>query len=573
MIVSLSEEQTMTKTQRKMCKVVTWIVLVLTVLPLQLLQAQPVVDSVKALQKLNDRTYKLLESLDNYGDSYTFTNVIKWKITDFDLQNQLRDALEKEPFNLKRDEFDVSEYYLFCAPAGQDKVEPFHILVRGYNKEKVSKKKKGGISVFDDESDNSGTIVPKAYQGKKVVQLMHRTPGLLENINLTQGENVEIPGEIVPHGSQLVKDTKMRYIFNKMFTQFYSKRVILDEQRRFYGLPTSDAAFLETLPSTTGDGSDSLQLPIDPEKTPSLPDEALSTYRATKGDRLVDLSINHLWVNVTKNLSLELETGNSEVGMPFWSSGEGRFWLNFKNQIGSESNVKLGVAFPLDIGDSDFWTFNARRLSGSWGGSLDAYFAGIDFFSAFNLPLALKFSIMPTQSSNGSIIKNGAEITVTDLNGNPATIPANKTFYRISMIAQLYVPTILQLDLNNFIQVSAGVGILNVQQSIIPGSTYTSSGSKISAHPLALAADAEKILDLKRVSAPVSPHFAVEYVNHKNSKFGLSAAYDHVFTFGGWIELIPDHARLELGFSSPLIRDAKPWEPDGFFTITPRFYF
>src|SRR5689334_17969251 len=96
------------------------------------LGAQPVVDSVKSLQKLNDRTYKMLDNLDPYGDSYTFTNVIKWKITDPDLQNQLRDALAKEPFNLKREEFDVSEYYLFSAPAGQDKVEPFHILVRGY---------------------------------------------------------------------------------------------------------------------------------------------------------------------------------------------------------------------------------------------------------------------------------------------------------------------------------------------------------------------------------------------------------------------------------------------------------
>ncbi|HET9136917.1 MAG TPA: hypothetical protein VFO76_09785, partial [Candidatus Kapabacteria bacterium] len=68
-------------------------------------------------------------------------------------------------------------------------------------------------------------------------------------------------------------------------------------------------------------------------------------------------------------------------------------------------------------------------------------------------------------------------------------------------------------------------------------------------------------------------HLAVEYVNHKNSKFGLSIAYDHLFSFGGWIELLQDHLRLELGFTTPLIRDPKPWEPDNFFSITPRFYF
>ncbi len=133
------------------------------------------------------------------------------------------------------------------------------------------------------------------------------------------------------------------------------------------------------------------------------------------------------------------------------------------------------------------------------------------------------------------------------------------------------MPTILQLDLNSFLQISVGVGLHNVQQSIIPGTTFTDSRN--GKHPLYTADQANSVQDIKRVSAPVSPHFVVEYVNHKNAKFGLSAGFDHLFTFGGWIELIEDHLRLELGYSSPLIRDAKPWEADQFFTITPRIYF
>lgn len=533
------------------------------------LRAQPIVDSVRSLQKQNDRTYKMLDQLDGYGDSYAFTNVIKWKITDADLQNQIRDALAKEPFNLKKEEFDVSEYYLFCAPAGPDKVEPFHILVRGYPKEKKVGKKKAGISIFGDEvSDNAGVLVPKAFQGKRVIQFFHRTPGMLETVNTTQGENVEIPGEIVPHGSQLVKDVKMRYVFNKMFSQFYSKKAILDEQRAYYGLPTSDADYI---PPATND-QDSIARPLDPEATQELPDATLSAYRATRYDKLIDVSINHLQVNVTKNVGLELEMGHSEVGLPFWSAGESRFWINLKNQIGAESNVKLGLVFPLDFGDKDALIFNARQLSGGFGGSLDAYFAGIDFFSAFNLPMAVKLSIMPGGGSNSSIIKNGEPIVLHRVDGTDTTLAKGATFYRTALIAQVYIPTIVQLDLNNFIQVSAGVGILNVEQSIIP-TTKMTQAQYTNGHPWFTADKVDKIQDIARVSATVSPHFMVEYVNHKNSKFGLSAGYDHEFMFGGWIELIQDHLRLELGYSAPLIRDVKAWEPGSFFSITPRFYF
>ena len=161
-------------------------------------------------------------------------------------------------------------------------------------------------------------------------------------------------------------------------------------------------------------------------------------------------------------------------------------------------------------------------------------------------------------------------MTANSTDNKQIVIPAGKTFYRTSVIAQLYVPTILQLDLNSFLQVSVGVGLQNVQQSIIPGADYTDSRRK---GALYAPDQANKVQDIKRVSAPVSPHFVVEYVNHKNAKFGLSAGFDHLFTFSGWIELITDHLRLELGYSSPLIRDAKPWEADQFFTITPRIYF
>ncbi len=542
--------------------------------------AQPIVDTVHAIQKQNERSFRMLDQLDNTGDSYTFTNVIKWKIQDPDLQNQIRDALTKEPFNLKREEFDVVETYIFSAPAGPDKVEPFHILVRGYVKEKTTKKKKSVIGGFGDEDDNSSAqMIPKAFQGRNVIRLMHRNPTLLENVNSIQGDNVEMPGDIVPHGSQLVKDTKMRYIFSKVFDQFYSKQIVLDEQRRFYGLPTRADSY-DAMPAEVS-AVDSIKSPIDPETTTALPDDQTSIsrskldYYAARSEKTVDISITDLRVNASKKLSFELELGNKEVGLPFWTSGEGRFWLNLKNQIGTESNFKIGVAFPLDLGNSDALTFKARQLSGTFGGSVDAYFAGIDFFSGFNLPLAFKFSLMPSgQGSNSSIIYNGQPVTTQTLDGRDTTIPAGRTFYREALILQLYIPTIVQLDLNNFIQVSVGFGLDNIYQSMIPkGVGYDYTDNRPGKHPLFDPSQANTIQDIVRVSNIVSPHIAFEYVNQQASKFGLNVAYDHLFTFGGWIELIEDHFRIEMSYTAPIIRDPKPWEPASFFLITPRFYF
>ncbi len=539
--------------------------------------SQPIVDTVRAIQKQNDKVYREIGLLDPYGDSYTFTNVIKWHITDRELFDQIKEALQKDPFGVKPEEYRIDDIYLFSAPVSQDRVEPFHILLDGEVLEK-KKKKSSGLGMFSDE-DGGGTKAKRAFQGRNVVRLMHRNPTLFENVNTIQGDNVEIPGEIVPHGSQLVKDTKMRFVFSKVFDQFYSKQILLDEQRRFYGLPTSRDQF--DLPAEIS-AVDSVKSPIDPESTTALPDDQASMnrskldYYAAKSEKTVDISINSLRVNVSKKLGLELELGNREVGLPFWSSGEGRFWLNLKNQIGSESNFKVGLAFPLNLGSSDALTFKARQLSGSFGGSVDAYFAGLDFFSGFNLPLAFKFSLMPSgQGSNSSIIYNGQPILLHTLDGRDTVIPAGRTFYREALIMQLYIPTIVQLDLNNFIQVSIGFGIDNVYQSMIPkkGSSYDYTDARPGRHPLFDASQADKMQDLLRVSNTVSPHIEFDYVNQQSSKFGLSAAYDHLFTFGGWVELIEDHFRIEMSYSGPIIRDPRPWEPASFFLITPRFYF
>src|SRR5437016_14571288 len=88
--------------------------------------SQPIVDTVKAIQKQNDKVYREISLFDPYGDSYTFTNVIKWHITDRELFDQIKEALQKEPFNVKPEEYRIDDIYLFSAPVNTDRVEPFH---------------------------------------------------------------------------------------------------------------------------------------------------------------------------------------------------------------------------------------------------------------------------------------------------------------------------------------------------------------------------------------------------------------------------------------------------------------
>src|SRR3954466_685989 len=134
--------------------------------------SQPIVDTVTRADKQNDKAYREISLLDPYGDSYTFTNVIKWHITDRELFDQIKEALQKEPFNVKPDEYRIDDIYLFSAPVTSDRVEPFHILLDGEILEK-KKKKSSGLGTFGDE-DAGGTRSKKAYQGKAVVQLLHR---------------------------------------------------------------------------------------------------------------------------------------------------------------------------------------------------------------------------------------------------------------------------------------------------------------------------------------------------------------------------------------------------------------
>jgi hypothetical protein len=535
--------------------------------------AQPIVDSVRAMQLRNEKMYRAMNQLDAQGASYEFTNVTAWHITDDDLLKQIKDVYMAKYKETRLKDFDIDDIYVFAAPAGPDHFEPFHVLFMGKHI-KTDTSGGGDLDPFfggGGKRRNTTAKIPIAFIGKDVIRLMRQQPALLDNINATQGEIVELPGDIMPSGVQLVKSSAERYVFHEMFNNFYAKRQIVDEQNRALGLPTSDEQFAaQDTSGVAGNQPIEVAVRTDPDQSTALPDEQL-TSRAFRYGKTIDISINHLLVNASRSTAIELELGLPEVGLPFWTAGEGRLWLNLKNSVGTESNFKIGLDFPLNLGNEDAAIFKARQLSGFFGGSIDAYFAGIDFFSGFNMPIAFNFTILPAGGSNSSIIYNGASsFHAITKDGTDTILPGNRSFYRSAFIGQFYIPIIVQLDPSNFLQFSAGVGLHKVYQSWIPNATDVDA--KKNRHPFDAALQ-DKVQDIVGVSTPVTPHVGLEYVNHRSSKFGLSLFYDHLFTFGGWIELIEDHLRLETSYTAPLVRDPKPYEPPYFFSITPRIYF
>ena len=548
--------------------------------------AQPIADTLKALQQRNDRIYRTINSADERGLAYSYTNITAWHITDPDLQRQIESVVRSQPFGERAlNKIDVSDVLVFAAPAGGDQYEPFHILFKGRRQAEVDTTGGGAaddpFGMFAGSNRRSSEDLYIAVKGKDVVRMMQRIPSLKEAINTIQGDLYELPGDILPSGVQLVKSSYQRYVFNKMFTGFYSKAQIIDEQRFSLGLPsTRDEEFIPD--STTYD----LEIAMDPDQTTALPDQEVN-MRAFRYEKFVELGADRLVANINANNAIELTLGNPEVGLPFTSSGMGELNYVMRNLIGSESNVKLGLAFPAStLGREEFLLFPERRISGGWGGSLEAYFAGIDFFSAFNMPLQFGVTVVPSQGSNASIIYNGGDFPM-DPNLNPEfTIPNNRVFYRTSVIGNMTIPIILQLDPANFLQFGAGIGVHIVQRSFIPRESdfdgrYVPGGSGNPRGDVNLVnngrgwsmEDVGKIQDLERVSTPVTPRVTLQYVNHRANKFGINFMYDHLFSFGGWVEIIDNFLRLDMSYTAAIVRDPKPYEPAGFFFITPRLYF
>jgi hypothetical protein len=146
---------------------------------------------------------------------------------------------------------------------------------------------------------------------------------------------------------------------------------------------------------------------------------------------------------------------------------------------------------------------------------------------------------------------------------------AFNNIYYSSFIGTFYTPLIVDLKPmrhSQFFELQLGIGWQDVQYAHI-----LRAGDIPHGDTAALKATDDRVNSMEGirvVSTRVTPLVRVDYVNHEANKFGTFMQYNHRWMFGGWLELI-EGIRIEASYSAPF-HPADPWEPLGFFMISPR---
>src|SRR5207244_4877148 len=129
-------------------------------------QAQPINDSLKAITLRNEKMYRMLNQMDDKGASYEFTNTIAWKITDPELYAQIEKVYRAMYGERELKDFDVQSIYVFSAPVGSDRVQPFHVLFMGKKVVNDTSDNGGDIEFGGRRRSKGGKVVPRAFKGE-----------------------------------------------------------------------------------------------------------------------------------------------------------------------------------------------------------------------------------------------------------------------------------------------------------------------------------------------------------------------------------------------------------------------
>ncbi len=220
----------------------------------------------------------------------------------------------------------------------------------------------------------------------------------------------------------------------------------------------------------------------------------------------------------------EIRIGDDETGYPFWKSGNLTLFLLYRA-------VKIGAHVPFAGGRNpggtlaELWT--PRRLDGTYGFTTEFDFVNI----------------------GGSFIFG---LRRTDIDGtyvNPDSITT------IRNLSQLWYSNFISDDANiNVFRYKIGMGVHQI------GHDFVRKDS------LGVPYDAQTSLP---PTTYVSPYISLEYVNQEAERFGASIQYYGEWVSGSaWLELIPNHLRLEVKAGAPVFRTRRYWESTHFLMLS-----
>ncbi|HET7152265.1 MAG TPA: hypothetical protein VFJ29_00735 [Candidatus Kapabacteria bacterium] len=375
------------------------------------------------------------------------------------------------------------------------------------------------------------------YKGVSVGEVLQQ-----EFLSPLNSEIVDVYGDFGKFGDKIVLNPKQRLKYYNLFTSFYSVAPTYDT------LNPRDTTITDTI-KVSGK-------PFIKQRDTMLYDLALSSrVQPIFEQPLLDFSLLHqLTLNPfsDKDFGFQVRLGNDEVGLPFWSSGTGQALLILRDKIFDESVFKLGVVFPFGVGESSSSTlFSRRNLAGGWGFAAEGLIPSFNIPADLNLPLGFSFQYVPSFNKNSTVIDT-----------NPGA-----SIYYASFIGTVYFPFIVDLDPHtrtSFVQLQVGIGWEDINRAVAEYPGMIINGDTVKKGD----ANVGQLQNLEVVTTRVLPHIRVEYVNHEAAKFGTFFQYDHMWMFGGWIELF-NGFRIEAEYAAPF-HPANPWEPQSFFLISPR---
>ncbi len=322
---------------------------------------------------------------------------------------------------------------------------------------------------------------------------------------------------------------------------------------------------------------------IPPSTPPSAPQiaEIISYIEPTNVTHSFTLSAFEQSLKIgNSGFWLKSSIGTDQVGYTFWSSGEGRVFLqrplyensdpDTRKPIPYLLNVRLGFGYRLTSsldGQSRLLDFiPGRKLNGSAGSKI---VGGLDFYLPFHPQFGLALNVeLPLQGiSPENTIDTTTyylfndetrRITAPSFNVNP-----NATTNIIRSTGQATLFYNLWLDRKvpeNFFRFDLGVSYAEVQEVAVFNDTTAVYLGR---------AGVTGLMTWKPNEALDWIYAKVEYRSQASFPFGISLQYSNQMLLArAYVPILGDWLYLEGRYSTPL-RDARPFEIKNFFMFSP----
>ncbi|MFZ9869741.1 MAG: hypothetical protein ACO3E0_01150 [Candidatus Kapaibacteriota bacterium] len=327
--------------------------------------------------------------------------------------------------------------------------------------------------------------------------------------------------------------------------------------------------------------------PIDPKEMPTQEEvnEMVNFFQPTTKTHAMSISAFEQALKLGQGpgqVWLLSELGTDMVGMPFWTSGEGRVSLRI-NPIGNKNpnnnralpsilSLRLGMAYRITggiEGDNQILDFIAPRLLDAGPGGKAV--AGFDF----NVPTMEEFGLsfhaeLPLQGlGEGTEISNletyvPYNTLVTDV--PPTGRYADSTIYllrgtgRVSLFYNWWPD---RANPDNFFRIDLGMVYSEVQQTALwqrtPG-----------VNTFSLISDARGIQLYHPTEALDWVYAKIEYFNQAGRPFGVSAQIANQILMGRvFVPIVGQWLYLEAKYATNLRTELRPFDFNSFFMISP----